>query len=442
MTRPTVRLLGRTRVEVGGREVRLAPNTAAVLIRLIVAGGEAVTVNQIYRDVWEHTGRIHREQRVSVQKRILELRRGLDPGNPGEHSKVLVTERGKVTAYRLRLGRDEVDVHRFRDLVVQASGSAPTTAVELLTEALDLWQGAPLHDVADQPFARPYADRLYALRREAKRELMYAYTRIGLPDKALWIGEALSADLPGDAGLARSLTALRERMRAKGEGELFRHRLPGARACVVIAVGDLFHQDDAHLVAGFTDTFDTSTDTSTDQDMAINDDSVQGQLLRRLYDGERTTLDRELRAALRHITPAGVERRSEKRRGKLTRYPIGTVATLRRRGRCVFAVAYSRMGNDLVARSSLADLRRSLEHLWPAVYRYGRLKPVAIPLVGAGLARIHDADHEGLLQTIIESFVAESRARLCTPELRIMIRPSALDRITMLDVAKFIQNIC
>ena len=46
-----VRLFGRTAVEANGRPADLTPTTTAVLIRLLVADGAAVTVDEIIRDV-------------------------------------------------------------------------------------------------------------------------------------------------------------------------------------------------------------------------------------------------------------------------------------------------------------------------------------------------------------------------------------------------------
>jgi DNA-binding SARP family transcriptional activator len=431
-----VSLMGRTAVEVDGREVRLTPLTTAVLIRLVIAEGRPVTVEELYRDVWrDDVSRIGREERVGVQKRILELRRVLDPGRPGETSRVLRTERGRISAYRLVLGGEQVDVRRFHDLVARAGRATPVTAVDLLTQALALWRGRPLFDVEDRPFAAEPIRRLRALHESALRELMHAYRDIGRPDRALDTGEALLAELPGDTELAERVGELRRQVRARFGGVL-RRDLTDPPTAVVVTAGDLFAQDDAHLVVGFTDTFDTSTD----QDIVISSASVQGQLTRRLYGGDRERLDRALRGALRHITPAGTETRAAKRRGKLTRYPLGSVAVLHHTGRCVFAVAYSRMGNDLVAGSSRTALRLGLEGLWGAVHRHGQRKPVAVPLIGAGLARVDPMRREELLTMVIESFVENSRRRLLAPELRIVVRPEELAEIEISEVADFLQK--
>ncbi|MFI6294745.1 macro domain-containing protein [Nonomuraea sp. NPDC050790] len=437
MALPYVRLFGNARVEIGAQQIRPRPTTAAVLARLVIADNEPVTVEEIFHDVWAARGpRVQREDRVCVQKRILELRRILDPGRPGESSRILRTERGRVSAYRLVLDHERVDILQFQDLVRRAGQAVPATSLELLTRAIDLWRGRPLFDVADRSFAAPVVSRLVTLRHAARWQMMDAYVHLGLADRALRVGEELSQDSPGNSELSGVLSELRGRLQGGSGGEVLRQDLAGSGASLVIARGDLFAQDDAHLVVGFTDTFDTATD----HDLIISRQSVQGQLLHRLYDDDRARLDRELKTALRHVTPEGVETRSAKRRGKLTRYPPGTVAVLHQRGRCVFAVAYSHMGNNLVADSSLDRLELGLDLLWKAVYLHGQRKPVALPLLGSGLARIDGVEREKLLRTITRSFLRSSRSRPFCPELRIVIQPAELGKINMLSVGKMMRE--
>jgi hypothetical protein len=436
MPRLRVNLLGRTLVEVDGKEAGLTPIAKAVLIRLVFAQGSAVFVNEIFHDVWAIAGPVHREDRVSVQKRILELRRTLDPQYPGEYSRVLRTERGRASAYRLVLRRDQVDFFQFEDLVGQARRATPTIAVELLTQALELWRDRPLPDVADRPFAARTIQRLNGLYHIARRELMHAYAEVGLLDKALQLGEALSADLPDDKEHASSVEALRARLRARIGNQVFRHDFTDSGTAVAITTGDLFAQESANLVVGFTDTFDTTVD----HDLINGTECVQRQLVRRLYGDDRGQLDRDLRSALRHVAPEHVENRSAKRLGKLTRYPVGTVAAVHHAERRIFAVASSRMGNDLVVHASLPDLLRGLAGLWDTICLHGRLKPVAIPLADWGLARSYGVSDEGLLAIIIESFVARSRVQFICPELRVVIGPSSLQKVSTLNVARFVRE--
>ncbi|WP_238009398.1 DUF6430 domain-containing protein [Dactylosporangium sp. AC04546] len=205
---------------------------------------------------------------------------------------------------------------------------------------------------------------------------------------------------------------------------------------VTFRIGDLFDED-AHIVVGFTDTFDTSTAG----ERIVASSALQGQLIGRRYDGDQQRLDRELTQALSRHTPASVEKRDAKRLGKLTRYPIGTVAVLGGPGRRTFATAYSRMGNDLVPRSSVDDLWRSLSSLWDAVYEHGQRLPLAMPVVGSGAARIDRLGPQGLLEVILLSFVARSRELQFCRELRIVIRPADVPAYDIPSILAFLRRL-
>jgi len=205
---------------------------------------------------------------------------------------------------------------------------------------------------------------------------------------------------------------------------------------VVVEVGDLFDQR-AHLVVGFSDTFDTASADG----VVINSASVQGQLLLRHYDGAVRRLDAELDAALGSVTPVTREDRDRKPIGKLDRYPIGTVAVLGVRPQLVFASAYSHLDNQYVAGSNLEDLWFSLNRLWDAVHRHAQLESVAMPLVGSGLSRIDYLDQESLLRLILLSFIARSRSGTVCRELRVVVRPADLAKINMAEVAAFLRTL-
>jgi hypothetical protein len=214
------------------------------------------------------------------------------------------------------------------------------------------------------------------------------------------------------------------------------HRFRRPEVTVTFRVGDLFAED-AHLVVGFTDTFDTSMVG----DRIISRSALQGQLVAHRYDGDHRRLERELTQALARQVPAGVEKREAKRLGKLTRYPIGTVAVLGTAEQHVFAVAYSRMGNDLVPRSNVDDLWRSLWNLWDAVYEHGQRRPLAMPVVGSGAARIDQLDPQGLLKLVLLSFVARSRQMPVCRELRIVIRPADLAAYDIAALVAFLRTL-
>lgn len=165
MTCVFIRLMGRLCVEVDGEIVGIRPLTAAVLARLVIAEGGLVTVDDIYRDVWQHSlRRVDRQARTKVQKRITELRSILD-------DETLLTDRGGVSGYRLILPRSAVDIHRVTDLLHQAAREEPAQAVVLLRQALGWCGDRPLIDVEQHAFARVAIDRLAGLIAEARLRL-------------------------------------------------------------------------------------------------------------------------------------------------------------------------------------------------------------------------------------------------------------------------------
>jgi hypothetical protein len=439
-----VSVLGPVRLDVNGSPVRLTPLTTRLLLRLVAAEGEAVTARRLYRDVWQQTVQLPHQDlrnRNEVQKRILELRRALDLAGPGQGARIvrtgqLPTARGAESTYRLALAGEELDSAEFTRLVGEALRAAPASAVRLLEDALRLWRGRPLTEVHGEEFAALPVRRLTRLREIALRELIAGHTALGRYDLALPVAEQTARERPDDPEAAATLARLNARLRERHGDELLRHTLRGLRVDVVVVRGDLFDQEDANLVVGFSDTFDTSPD-----DVVISRDSVQGQLVDRFFEGRHRLLDDKLRRGLKEVTPLATESLRAKRRGRRTRYPIGTAVPVPVGTRRVFALAYSRLGNDLRARSAPADLRLSLQRLWPSVALHGLFKPVAVPLIGGGLSRIVELDRTQLLLLIVETFVqslAEDPA-VC-PELRVVLRADDLERTDLSAVEEFLRG--
>jgi O-acetyl-ADP-ribose deacetylase (regulator of RNase III) len=442
--RVRVEVLGNTIVTLDDEQVHLTPGTVRLLLRLVAAEGEAVTASQLFLDLWPSplAGRIGPRERNEVQKRVLELRRKMEPGQSTSAALLVRTEsvpmaRYTQSAYRLVIGREQLDYLEFTDLVNRAAYAPPATSVALLTRALGLWRGTPLADVADQDFADRLVTRLTLLRKYAREELVRNLTELERPAAALPFAEDLLADFPDDAEATKALRSLRERLRARHASDVLRREFPGLGVELMVRRGDLFDQDDANLVIGFGDTFDTATDGYA----AISKDSAQGQLIERLYGGDRKRLDAELAKGLHDIHPLAVESAHAKPRGKRRRYPVGTVVRLPLDGRQVFGVVHCRQDLDLMTHSSAAELRHALDQVWRAARQYGLLKPVAIPLVGAGLARVNELSREQLMIMIIDTFLENCRDSRCASELRILLRPSDMERVRIPDVARFVEGL-
>ncbi|MEW2084189.1 macro domain-containing protein [Streptomyces sp. NPDC005283] len=202
---------------------------------------------------------------------------------------------------------------------------------------------------------------------------------------------------------------------------------------VAVRIGDVFSEPES-IVIGFTDVFDTSTDFGE----VISPRSVQGQFLEICYQGDVARLDSELDAALDATHSTGVEGIGAKPKGKRVRYPIGTVAALRQGEFRYYCLAYSRMSNSLVARSSVDSLWRALNGLWESVEENGSRDRLAMPVIGGDLARVDSLDHETLVKMVILSFVARSRKSVISRELTIVIHPRNAGRVDMCEIEAFI----
>jgi eukaryotic-like serine/threonine-protein kinase len=142
-----VRLLGPIEVSVEGRPVALGGGKPrALLAMLALKAGSTVSTDRLIDGLWGEQPPATATKLVQLY--VSQLRKALAAGSDGAQ----IVTRGH--AYELRLGPDDVDARRFERLMAQG---APR-------EALALWRGPALEDVADEPFAAAETRRLEELR--------------------------------------------------------------------------------------------------------------------------------------------------------------------------------------------------------------------------------------------------------------------------------------
>lgn len=73
-----------------------------------------------------------------------------------------------------RLDFDSIDTNQFEAMLREANAQRATERAETLHNALGLWRGSALQDVADEEWARPAAVRLNELRVAASEDLAEA----------------------------------------------------------------------------------------------------------------------------------------------------------------------------------------------------------------------------------------------------------------------------
>lgn len=202
---------------------------------------------------------------------------------------------------------------------------------------------------------------------------------------------------------------------------------------VEVKIGDLFDEP-GHLVIGANDVFDTELGE------VIKPSSVQGQFLTRIYGNDRTRLDADLEAALQGYK-AQRAKNPNKKKGKSWRYPIGTTVALGTADKRYFWTAYGYMGNDLRVQSNADYIWNSLSCLWEEVRRKGHGMDVAIPVIGADLARTN-LPRMALAKLIITSFVVASKREFVTRKLTVMIYPRDLENTDFYDLEDFLTSAC
>ena len=143
-----LRLLGPLEVRLGDGPIELGPRKQrAVLAMLALRVGRTVSVDALIEGLWGEQPPASAPKMVQLY--ISHLRPLLD----GNGARILTRPRG----YELEVADGGIDAARFEQLVEDARRR----------EALALWRGDALEDVADEPFAAPEIRRLDELRLRA-----------------------------------------------------------------------------------------------------------------------------------------------------------------------------------------------------------------------------------------------------------------------------------
>jgi YVTN family beta-propeller protein len=184
------RVLGALEVrEDGDRPIHLgAGKQRAALAILLLHANEVVSTERLIDELWGESP--PKAARKALQVYVTHLR------------KALGSERIRTQApgYVLELTPDELDLHRFEQLVqkgreLQENGD-PAGATASLREALALWRGQPLADFAFEPFAHTEIPRLEELRLEALEARIDAELALGHSGQLVAELEALVANHP------------------------------------------------------------------------------------------------------------------------------------------------------------------------------------------------------------------------------------------------------
>ena len=195
-------------VPLGGRRQRL------VLAFLILEANRVVAVDTLIDRIWgdepPDAARGTLSAYVSRLRRLLGSDR-IQPRSPG---------------YVLLAERSEVDLLRFTDLIEAARRQRTDrqAAADILAQALDLWRGEPLADLADQDAMQPVITQLGELRLGALEDRMEVEIALGRHRESVPDLERLTAEHPLRERLWGQLMAALYRAGRQGDALAAFHR--------------------------------------------------------------------------------------------------------------------------------------------------------------------------------------------------------------------------
>ena len=196
-----VRLLGSVAVVDDGRVVEIRQRRERALLALLALhSGETLAIDRLVDELWGLQA--PRTAVASLHNAVSHLRKVVGPGAILTHDPGYVLEATSVS----------VDVHRFEHLLAESRAARSmqdeATATTILREALGLWHGRALADLAYEPFAQAEIRRLEELRLGALEERIDAELALGrhgdlVPElETLVVQEPLRERLHGQLMLA------------------------------------------------------------------------------------------------------------------------------------------------------------------------------------------------------------------------------------------------
>lgn len=213
---------------------------------------------------------------------------------------------------------------------------------------------------------------------------------------------------------------------------------------IEIRVGDLLSENnDIAIISGVY--FDTAPDITASN-------SLIGKIVERFFSGNLQSLDKAIVDSLtsRQIPPEQV--RPERTPGKKRQYRYGTIASVdvpdreatsplaeesRRR---LHLVAATDVDFNATTSATVESVWAGLCGLWRVVEVECNLRPLSIPVWGAGLARA-PASRIALVQLALISFVMASRNRKISDKLTVVIYPSDFDAEEMVELEHFLETL-
>jgi DNA-binding SARP family transcriptional activator len=200
------KLLGPLEVSRKAEPVALGPpQQRALLALLLLNANEVVSRDRLIDELWGEQPPTTAAKLVQIY--VSRLRKALEPDrSPGDEGRILIT---RPPGYLISIEAEQLDLGRFERLRVEAHGATATGDLEAaaakLRQALALWRGPPLADLAYEAFAQGEIARLEELRLTAQEERFDADLALGRHGDVVGELESLTRLHPVREGLTAQL---------------------------------------------------------------------------------------------------------------------------------------------------------------------------------------------------------------------------------------------
>ncbi|HEX8372181.1 MAG TPA: macro domain-containing protein [Chthoniobacterales bacterium] len=199
--------------------------------------------------------------------------------------------------------------------------------------------------------------------------------------------------------------------------------------CIIVLFGDLFLQDGLRAIA-VNEFFDSQLGKP------VSENSLHGIFLNKCFGGHPEPFDKEVEAQLGGSEYETIQRAE----GKTRRFPIGSTALITVDKDRYIAVALT--NTDPVSCKASADVTMmwtALHWLWARARVECGGKPLNLPLIGSGLSGVGLPTRD-LVNLIILSAITETKEKMVTNHIRLVLPRDRYEEIDLRDVKKHWEN--
>ena len=170
-----------------------------------------------------------------------------------------------------------------------------------------------------------------------------------------------------------------------------------------IYYGDLF-QNKGIVVIPVNEYFDTIVD-----EKIISSNTLHGYFVKQFFTGNDKELKQQITKSLSTVLP--LEKNNTRKQGNKNKYPLGTVAQVKKEGRISYLVALTRFNENNRAEVKKSEYQRVLCDLFDYIEQYSQGTQVSIPLIGGGHSGV-DLSKQKLLEFLLFSIALNDKLTL------------------------------